>query len=131
MPDAEVIRIDSRSKASEHSSAEPRMRCSATTSSGRPCRNFATDDSSYCRIHETQALERSPHGSTPSIGNVTQSDLEDEQDPVQKIREFIRRRFAGEYELDDFGYDRELSREVLLPLVKPLYESYFRVKTLG
>ncbi len=38
---------------------------------------------------------------------------------------------AGDYPIDDFGYDPELSREILLPLVRPLYERYFRVRTLG
>lgn len=38
---------------------------------------------------------------------------------------------SGEYEVDDFGYDPELSREILLPLARPLYERYFRVRTLG
>jgi 1-acyl-sn-glycerol-3-phosphate acyltransferase len=33
--------------------------------------------------------------------------------------------------VDDFGYDEMLARELLLPLAKPLYENYFRVRTLG
>ena len=49
----------------------------------------------------------------------------------QGLGEFLRRRLAGEYEVDEFGYDRELSRELLLPLAKPLYDRYFRVRTLG
>ncbi|MDQ4064891.1 MAG: acyltransferase family protein, partial [Actinomycetota bacterium] len=44
---------------------------------------------------------------------------------------FLRRRLSGSYPIDDFGYDRELAREVLLPLAKPLYRNYFRVRTLG
>jgi 1-acyl-sn-glycerol-3-phosphate acyltransferase len=38
---------------------------------------------------------------------------------------------AGDYEIDDFGLDEELYREVLLPLTRPLYERYFRVRALG
>jgi len=38
---------------------------------------------------------------------------------------------AGDYEIDDFGLDEELYREVLLPLTRPLYERYFRVRSLG
>lgn len=38
---------------------------------------------------------------------------------------------AGDYPVDDFGYDPELSREILLPLARPFYERYFRVRTLG
>lgn len=127
MPDAEVIRIDSRSKGT----ADTRVRCAATTSTGRPCRNFASDGSDYCHIHQGSNAERANRTLLPPVREVEQAERTESDDPVQKAREFVRRRLAGDYELDDFGYDRELSREVLLPLVKPLYDNYFRVKTLG
>jgi 1-acyl-sn-glycerol-3-phosphate acyltransferase len=37
----------------------------------------------------------------------------------------------GDYPIDDFGYDEELMREVFLKLASPLYERYFRVRTIG
>lgn len=60
----------------------------------------------------------------------TQRTLEDVSAP-SSLEDFLRRRLSGDYEVDDFGYDEELSRNVLLPLVKPLYENYFRVRTIG
>lgn len=50
---------------------------------------------------------------------------------VSFLGDFVRRRLNGDYEVDDFGYDRELSREILLPLIKPLYDNYFRVRSFG
>ncbi|MFC7221292.1 lysophospholipid acyltransferase family protein [Streptomyces polyrhachis] len=44
---------------------------------------------------------------------------------------FLRRRLTGDYEVDEFGYDRELNDQVLLPMVRPLYEKYFRVEVRG
>ncbi len=44
---------------------------------------------------------------------------------------FLRRRLTGEYEVDDFGYDAELTDQVLLSLVRPLYRDYFRVEVRG
>ncbi len=44
---------------------------------------------------------------------------------------FLRRRLTGEYEVDDFGYDRELTDQVLMSLLRPLYEKYFRVEVRG
>lgn len=44
---------------------------------------------------------------------------------------FLRRRVTGEYEVDDFGYDRELTDQVLMSLLRPLYEKYFRVEVRG
>ncbi|MEU9602826.1 lysophospholipid acyltransferase family protein [Streptomyces sp. NPDC048057] len=44
---------------------------------------------------------------------------------------FLRRRVTGEYEVDEFGYDRELTDQVLMTLLRPLYEKYFRVEVRG
>jgi 1-acyl-sn-glycerol-3-phosphate acyltransferase len=44
---------------------------------------------------------------------------------------FLRRRVTGDYEIDEFGFDRELTENVLLSLFRPLYERYFRVETRG
>ena len=44
---------------------------------------------------------------------------------------FLRRRVTGEYEVDEFGYDEELTDQVLMSLVRPLYEKYFRVDVKG
>jgi 1-acyl-sn-glycerol-3-phosphate acyltransferase len=44
---------------------------------------------------------------------------------------FVRRRLTGDVEVDEFGFDRELTESVLLAAVRPLYEHYFRVETRG
>jgi 1-acyl-sn-glycerol-3-phosphate acyltransferase len=44
---------------------------------------------------------------------------------------FLRRRVEGSYEVDDFGFDRELTRELLVPMLRPLYEKWFRVELHG
>ncbi|MCW2666772.1 MAG: phospholipid/glycerol acyltransferase [Frankiales bacterium] len=44
---------------------------------------------------------------------------------------FLRRRLTGDYEVDDFGFDSELTENVLLPPLRPLYDSWFRVETRG
>lgn len=44
---------------------------------------------------------------------------------------FVRRRLSGDYDVDDFGFDEELADGVLLPLLKPLYERWFRVEVNG
>ncbi|MDX3215266.1 lysophospholipid acyltransferase family protein [Streptomyces sp. ME02-6991-2B] len=44
---------------------------------------------------------------------------------------FLRRRITGDYEVDDFGYDEELTDQVLMSLLRPVYESYFRVEVKG
>ncbi|MFC8277610.1 lysophospholipid acyltransferase family protein [Streptomyces sp. NPDC057271] len=44
---------------------------------------------------------------------------------------FLRRRVTGDYEVDEFGYDKELTDQVLMSLVRPLAEKYFRVDVKG
>ncbi|MEU6488146.1 1-acyl-sn-glycerol-3-phosphate acyltransferase [Streptomyces sp. NPDC046887] len=44
---------------------------------------------------------------------------------------FLRRRITGEYEVDEFGYDEELTDQVLMSLLRPLYDQYFRVEVKG
>lgn len=44
---------------------------------------------------------------------------------------FLRRRLAGDYEVDEFGFDPELAENVLYPLLRPLYRHWFRTELLG
>ncbi|MEV6208564.1 lysophospholipid acyltransferase family protein [Kitasatospora sp. NPDC051914] len=44
---------------------------------------------------------------------------------------FLRRRITGDYEVDEFGFDRELTEEVFLSLLRPVAEKYFRVEVRG
>ncbi|GAA4511398.1 lysophospholipid acyltransferase family protein [Actinoallomurus oryzae] len=50
---------------------------------------------------------------------------------VASALQFVRRRLTGEYEIDEFGFDSELNENVLLPLLRPLYERWFRVEMFG
>jgi 1-acyl-sn-glycerol-3-phosphate acyltransferase len=57
-----------------------------------------------------------------------------ELDPDQAredLADFARRRLAGDYTVDDFGFDRDLTEKVLIPALRPLYRSWFRVETIG
>jgi 1-acyl-sn-glycerol-3-phosphate acyltransferase len=44
---------------------------------------------------------------------------------------FLRRRITGDYEVDEFGYDEDLTDQVLMSMVRPLYEKYFRIEVKG
>ncbi|HWO63028.1 MAG TPA: lysophospholipid acyltransferase family protein, partial [Umezawaea sp.] len=47
------------------------------------------------------------------------------------LLDFVRRRIAGDYEVDEFGFDADLTDNVIMPPLKPLYEKWFRVETIG
>ncbi|HEU5469811.1 MAG TPA: lysophospholipid acyltransferase family protein [Actinophytocola sp.] len=44
---------------------------------------------------------------------------------------FLRRRLSGDYPIDEFGFDPELTDAVLLPPLRLLYRSWFRVEVTG
>ncbi|WP_328990674.1 1-acyl-sn-glycerol-3-phosphate acyltransferase [Kribbella sp. NBC_01245] len=50
---------------------------------------------------------------------------------VAELLAFLRRRLTGQYEVDEFGYDEELTDEVFLTLLRPLAEKWFRVEVRG
>ncbi|MER7361262.1 lysophospholipid acyltransferase family protein [Nonomuraea wenchangensis] len=51
-------------------------------------------------------------------------------DPLAELLAFLRRRIDGDYEVDEFGYDPELTDKIFLELVRPLYNHWFRVETV-
>jgi 1-acyl-sn-glycerol-3-phosphate acyltransferase len=53
-----------------------------------------------------------------------------EPEPLAELLAFVRRRITGDYEVDEFGYDAELTDKVLLELIRPLYYKWFRVETV-
>lgn len=44
---------------------------------------------------------------------------------------FLRRRLAGEYEVDEFGFDPELTEGVFQPVLRALYREWFRTEIFG
>jgi 1-acyl-sn-glycerol-3-phosphate acyltransferase len=105
---AQVISFQDRQRS------EP-DRCRAMTASGRRCRNRAQGDSGFCRVHLPPKPERI--GPFPA-------------EAVERFLEFMRRRMTGEYEIDEFGFDRELT-ETLAPFLKPIGEYYWRIEWRG
>jgi len=52
-------------------------------------------------------------------------------DSVAGALAFLRERLTGEYEVDEFGFDPHLTDGLFLPLLRPLYRSWFRVEVVG
>ncbi|EME19214.1 lysophospholipid acyltransferase family protein [Rhodococcus triatomae] len=52
-------------------------------------------------------------------------------DQVVAAADFLRRRITGDYHVDDFGYDPHFAENVWLPLLRPVFDSWFRVEVRG
>jgi 1-acyl-sn-glycerol-3-phosphate acyltransferase len=103
---AEVIPIQGRGEE------ERPDRCRAVTASGRPCRNRASGPDGLCGVHR---------GRDRVIG----------ADPLRETLAFLRRRLTGEYEVDEFGFDRELTETALAPLARFFHERWWRTDWIG
>jgi 1-acyl-sn-glycerol-3-phosphate acyltransferase len=44
---------------------------------------------------------------------------------------FLRRRLTGNYTVDEFGFDEDFTENFYLPVLRPLYKSWFRVEVRG
>lgn len=84
------------------------------------------------------ALERRPRreGTTAETTPETGAESFDAAaDPlptaVRELLDFLRRRLTGDYRIDEFGFDQELTDSVVLPPLRLLFEQWFRVQTLG
>lgn len=44
---------------------------------------------------------------------------------------FLRQRLTGDYDIDEFGFDRHLTDELFLPALRHLYRTWFRVEVTG
>jgi 1-acyl-sn-glycerol-3-phosphate acyltransferase len=91
-------------------------RCRAITSSGRPCRN-RPGPSGFCRAHQPPTLGE-------HIGPF-------EAATVRDVIRFLSRRVTGQYDVDLFGFDPELTETVFLPMARALYKYYWRAEWHG
>jgi 1-acyl-sn-glycerol-3-phosphate acyltransferase len=50
---------------------------------------------------------------------------------LESALDFFVRRLQGGYRVDEYGFDKDLTENVVLPLFRPLYEKWFRVEVNG
>ncbi len=77
---------------------------------------------------EARVIPLRPDDDEPFVPTPVPSDWEAQ---VAGGLDFLRRRLSGEYETDEFGFDPDLADHVLLPLLRPLFSSWFRVESHG
>ncbi|MGH8970608.1 MAG: lysophospholipid acyltransferase family protein [Actinomycetes bacterium] len=68
---------------------------------------------------------------SPGAADASQPAERDWERALAGALAFLRRRITGDVEVDEFGFDPELTDRVLLALMRPLYTHYFRVEVRG
>jgi 1-acyl-sn-glycerol-3-phosphate acyltransferase len=65
------------------------------------------------------------------VGELAAELPEDVQQQIAEALAVLRTRLTGDYSVDAFGFDKELTEKALIPLARPLYERWFRVDVTG
>lgn len=123
MPDARVIPIGKDPKGR----TARRRKSTAPRPSGAPAARAARGSASAAAAVAPEAEEVPQRAPLP--GAEPAPVAWDEK--VAGLLGFLRRRVTGDYPVDEFGYDRELSDRVLLAPMRTLYSRWFRVETRG
>ncbi len=66
-----------------------------------------------------------------SVGSAAGLSPDEVEKQVAATLAFVRRRLAGDYNVDAFGFDEDFTDNVYLPLLRPLYSKWFRVEVRG
>jgi 1-acyl-sn-glycerol-3-phosphate acyltransferase len=115
MPDARVIPLDG---------AEPGRRRPKAAKSPKPP---DVDDLQRTVDDESEGSG----GSAATAGDSAHAPTAGWEEHLASGLRFLRRRLEGQYEVDDFGYDPELTNDVLIPLLRPLADRWFRIEVHG
>lgn len=65
------------------------------------------------------------------VGRVVGRVLGPDAERIDDVVSWVARRLAGDYEVDAYGFDRDLTENVVLPILRPLYRHWFRVEVRG
>jgi 1-acyl-sn-glycerol-3-phosphate acyltransferase len=153
VPDAEVIPIGGRGRPGRGSRTSPSTAARALAPqptakrAPRPRIEKKTDDGQ--RPPARKATSATTSGAVPpeaaASATIDAGDLADaivdgaketfgEADWERRLAEllaFMRRRLTGEYEVDEFGFDQEITERFVLTALRPLAEKWFRIEVLG
>lgn len=77
------------------------------------------------------AQRRGWHPPVDAVRALNQIDPDALTEALAHAAAFLRRRLTGDYEIDDFGFDEDLTTNLLIPLVRPLHRYYWRVRAVG
>ncbi len=122
----------------------PRRRTGAATGPASTRRARASSPPAQRPERQPRRLRSVPAGRAEDVaGQATEAgerivaDLGDDATPsevaerVAAALALLRRRLTGDFTVDEFGFDAELTDSLVLPLLRPLYRRWFRIEVRG
>jgi 1-acyl-sn-glycerol-3-phosphate acyltransferase len=93
------------------------------------------DEARVIPLHMSEPVPSAPDRSIAAVRRATADPVPNPPSPVEdRIAAglaFLRRRLTGDYDVDEFGFDAELTDEVLMPAFRPLFKRWFRGEVIG
>ena len=115
----------------EHPSADREPSAEHDTTAGRSAPGADPEgDRARARV-EREARRRGWAPVVDALGALRDVTGDRWLDHVRASASFLRRRLTGEYQIDEFGFDADLTTNVVMPLIRPLHRYYWRVSSQG
>ncbi len=110
-----------------------RVRGPRDPAAGRGCRRPHAVAVGRPRRHRSPpvGVRGAPRAGTAAGPEPTEPEPPAWEEALASALAFLRRRLEGDYAVDDFGFDADLTDSLLLPALRPLYRTWFRVETIG
>jgi 1-acyl-sn-glycerol-3-phosphate acyltransferase len=128
-PKAKVIPLHSNSSRTQ----AQRRASAARAESSRRHPSLLTDSGGRASAEQIAAVVREidqRRGAVSGASTVEETPSELAK-RIASIAEFIRKRMMGDYIVDEFGFDPHLNDAIFLPLLRVLFNSWFRVEVSG
>jgi 1-acyl-sn-glycerol-3-phosphate acyltransferase len=152
--DAEVIPIGTGGRPGRGSGSERPSRASRTlvggakpaprrtrAASAPPPERTRTVDAEHDAAHPRPAIVTTDRGPGDGIApsewlaafraGATEVFGDQWEPQLARFLAFLRRRLAGEYAVDEYGFDREVAEKLLLASLRPIAEKWFRIEARG
>lgn len=130
----EVIRLDDK-RADHGKAADPTARIAPRGSRARRPRQPVIprpEQLATGELRPPRRPERVPALQAVDTTRAVSVSEPDEWDRrIASLLAYLRRRVTGEYAVDEFGFDPELTDNVLMPVLRLLYRHWFRVEVSG
>ncbi|PWJ24024.1 1-acyl-sn-glycerol-3-phosphate acyltransferase [Branchiibius hedensis] len=78
-------------------------------------------------LHVVPETDVHPAPKLPSVGDL----LGELEGRLSDLRGYFSRRLRGEYDVDDFGFDEDFTENIWLPILRPMFQHWFRVEVRG
>ncbi|WP_229054729.1 lysophospholipid acyltransferase family protein [Aeromicrobium sp. Leaf350] len=145
-PKKSAAKPAAKKSAGAKESARPTASASArSTATGRRLRAVTDDDAARAAAEAAEEAQRRTRsaGATPAAAGIPVDEIfaavvqaaqrvlgSDWEARLATLLATVRRRLNGEYAVDDFGFDPQIT-EVLIGAVEPLAEKWFRLEVRG